>query len=123
AGSALGCAVEDYDGADLTGKIAIVSRGSCAFAVKSLTASAVGAEAVLVYNNEPGMVNGTLGEPDPAYVPAGGMTQADGEAVLAQMADGPVEATVQLETVDEMVDTFNVLAETSQGRDDNVVML
>ena len=119
-----GCDAAAYgEGADLTGKIAIVSRGTCAFAVKSLTAAAVGAEAVLVYNNEPGMVNGTLGGPDPDYVPAGGMTQADGQAVLAQMADGPVEATVQLETVDEVVETFNVLAETSQGRDDNVVML
>lgn len=119
-----GCDAAAYgEGADLTGQIAIVSRGSCAFAAKSLVAAAVGAEAVLVYNNVPGMVNGTLGEPDPGYVPAGGMTQADGQAVLARMAEGPVEATVQLETVDEVVSTFNVLAETSQGRDDNVVML
>jgi Zn-dependent M28 family amino/carboxypeptidase len=39
------------------------------------------------------------------------------------MAQGPVEATVQLETVDETVSTFNVLAETPTGRDDNVVMV
>ena len=123
AGSALGCTAEDYAGADLTGRIAIVSRGSCSFAQKSLVAGSVNAEAVLVYNNEPGMVNGTLSEPHPDYVPAGGMTQADGQAVVALMAQGPLTATVQLETVDETVTTFNVLAETSTGRDDNVVMV
>src|SRR5690606_13882786 len=81
---ALGCEVGDYAGADLTGKIAIVSRGTCSFAQKSLVAGAVNAEAVLVYNNTSGMLNGTLGTADPAYVPAGGMTQADGQAVVAQ---------------------------------------
>ncbi|MGD8200051.1 M28 family peptidase [Ornithinimicrobium sp. W1679] len=119
-----GCDAAAYgEGGDLTGQIAIVSRGTCAFSAKSLAAAAVGAEAVLVYNNEPGALNGTLGGPDSGFVPAAGMTQEAGQALLAQMAQDTVTATLDLRTIDEVVETFNVLAETSTGRDDNVVML
>lgn len=122
-GSALGCEVADYGGADLTGKIAVVSRGVCSFGQKALVAGAVNAEAVLVYNNAPGALNGTLGGMDPGHVPAAGMTQEAGQELLAEMSGGPVSATLELITIDEVVNTFNVLAETSTGRDDNVVML
>src|SRR5690606_21030941 len=90
---------------------------------KALVAGAVNAEAVLIYNNTAGALNGTLGALDPGHVPAAGLTQEAGLALLDQMAQGPVTANVELITVDEVVETFNVIAETSTGRDDNVVML
>lgn len=121
AGSALGCEVGDYAGADLTGKIAIVSRGACSFGIKAEVAAAVNAEAVIVYNNTAGALNGTLGAP--GSIPAAGITQADGQALLAEMASGPVNVTLDLQVVVEEVETYNVIAETAKGREDNVVMV
>jgi Zn-dependent M28 family amino/carboxypeptidase len=112
-----GCEVSDYG--DVTGAIALVQRGSCTFAEKNLAAAEAGAAAVLVYNNEDGPVNGTLGEVDDNYVPAGGITQADGEALAA--LDGQ-EITLELRALMEERTTYNVIAETQTGRKDNVVM-
>lgn len=42
---------KDFEGLDLTGKIALVSRGSINFDVKAANAAAVGAEAIIIYNN------------------------------------------------------------------------
>ena len=44
---------------DLTGKIALVSRGTCEFGMKS--AQNAGAEAVIIYNNVGGIVNMAAG--------------------------------------------------------------
>ena len=121
--SALGCTADAYGGADLTGKIAIVSRGTCSFGEKALAAGAVNAEAVIVYNNAPGYLNGTLGGRSDSYAPATGILQADGQKILAAMASGPVTATVDIATTLEDVETFNVFAETKTGRTDNVVMV
>ncbi|EIE97189.1 M28 family metallopeptidase [Saccharomonospora glauca] len=112
-----GCEASDYG--DVTGAIALVQRGSCTFAEKSLAASEAGAVALLVYNNEEGPVNGTLGEVNDNYVPSGGITQADGEALAA--LDGQ-EITLELRALMEERTTYNVIAETKTGRKDNVVM-
>ncbi len=54
-GSELGCgAVSPYAAGSMTGKIALISRGSCAFTEKSLNAQAAGAIAIVVYNNAGG---------------------------------------------------------------------
>lgn len=42
---------KDFEGLDLTGKIALVSRGSINFDVKAANAAAVGAVAIIIYNN------------------------------------------------------------------------
>ena len=122
--SNLGCDAAAYGpGADLTGKIALVSRGTCSFALKAAAAYDVGAEAVIVYNNAAGALNGTLGGVDPETAPATGVTQALGQELLAKMINGPVSATFILDKTMEVRQTFNVIAETTTGRDDNVVMI
>lgn len=120
---ATGCDASEYAGADVAGKIVLVSRGVCAFGDKSLAAAEAGAAAAVVYNNEEGALNGTLGEPSDAYVPTTGIAQADGQALLAELAEGPVTLTFNLQQLVEERETFNVIAETSSGRADNVVML
>ncbi|WP_433470934.1 M28 family metallopeptidase [Saccharomonospora azurea] len=112
-----GCEASDYG--DVTGAIALVQRGSCSFSEKSVAAGEAGAVAVLVYNNEDGPVNGTLGEVNDGHVPSGGITQADGEALAA--LDGQ-EITLELRALMEERTTYNVIAETQTGRKDNVVM-
>lgn len=74
---------EDFEGKDLTGKAALISRGSISFAEKSLNAQAAGAVAVIIYNNEPGNFGGTLGT-EGDYVPTMSISQEDGLALKAQ---------------------------------------
>lgn len=118
-----GCTAGDYGGEDLSGKIALVSRGDCSFGEKAIAAKEVGAEAVVVYNTESGPLNGTLGGVEPESVPATGVSQSEGQALLEKMQAGPVKMSFTLDKTMEERETFNVLAETASGRDDNVVML
>ncbi len=128
--NALGCTAADWAGVDVTGKIALVSRGTCPFSDKSKAAGAAGAIAIVMYNNAPGELSGTLGSVDPAHIPSAGVTQADGETLLGEMASGPVTVTVELQAFTETRQTFNVIAEKRdsshhgrQGRSEDVVML
>ncbi|MFN2302235.1 MAG: S-layer homology domain-containing protein, partial [Anaerolineales bacterium] len=73
---------------DLTGKVALISRGSCPFAVKINNAEALGAIAAIIYNNSPGMVTmDTIG----STLPAGSISQADG---FTLKAIAPIEVQV-----------------------------
>lgn len=120
----LGCDAAAWEGVEAADKIAVVSRGTCSFAEKSVAAGAAGASALVIANNvdEP-LTTGTLGESLPEHVPTVGVTQSEGAAVLELVAAGPVSATLDLQASVEVVETFNVLAETATGRDDNVVMV
>ncbi|MDO5740420.1 MAG: M28 family peptidase [Ornithinimicrobium sp.] len=120
-GSNLGCAAADWTGVDLSGEIAIISRGACSFGSKAAIAAEEGAAAVIIYNNVAGALNGTLGAPGEA--PTAGISQADGQALVTEMANGPVNVTLDLRVRVDAVETFNVLAETAKGRTDNVVMV
>jgi Zn-dependent M28 family amino/carboxypeptidase len=114
-----GCEESDFTAAGVAGKVALVSRGSCTFAIKAANAGAAGAVAVLVYNNVPGPVNGTLGGLVPGSAPAGGLTQADGQALAAQ-SGAAVNINIQGITEDRV--SYNVVAETQTGRHNNIVM-
>jgi subtilisin family serine protease len=74
--------------ADPAGKAALIDRGACSFNEKYLRAVAAGATSVVIANNVPGVVNGTLGAAPPAGVtaPAVGISQADGLLIRAQAA-------------------------------------
>lgn len=117
----LGCTADAWAGLDATGKVALVSRGTCSFAEKSAAAGAAGASAVIIYNNAPAEpLNGTLGAPDEAYVPSVGVTLEEGQALLEAL---PTSATLVLEQTTTDTDTFNIITETAGGNHDNVVML
>jgi Zn-dependent M28 family amino/carboxypeptidase len=114
-----GCEATDYT-ADVAGKIALIKRGGCSFAQKQQTAAAAGAIGAIVYNNTDGDVNGTLGGPENAKIPTGGVTAAAG-AQLATL--GGQNVTLELRAFQEARTSYNVIAETKTGRKDNVVML
>ncbi|MGN1387794.1 MAG: M28 family peptidase [Bacillus sp. (in: firmicutes)] len=75
---------------DLSGKIALIQRGSINFQEKVLNAAEKGALAVIIYNNVDGDVNGTLGGAHDNYVPAVSITKAEGEALVAELEGGQV---------------------------------
>jgi Zn-dependent M28 family amino/carboxypeptidase len=119
----LGCNPSDFAGFP-AGSIAIVSRGTCTFRIKTTNAAAAGASAILVYNNTAGMLNGTLGEADGlSSIPSLGLTQSLGQSLVAQMGSGPVTMSAKTVTGVEDLPTRNVIAETRKGDPDNVVMV
>ena len=84
----------DVAGRDLTHKIALIERGSISFGEKVANAAAAGADAAIVFNNQPGNFSGTLGEP--GSIPAISIAAEDGAGLLDRMASGPVTATVEV---------------------------
>ncbi|MEV7027146.1 M28 family metallopeptidase, partial [Kitasatospora sp. NPDC093558] len=121
--AATGCAPADYPAGEFTGRIALIRRGGCAFAVKQAAASAAGAAGVIVYNNADGDLNGTLGEPNAVRIPVGGVSKAAGEALAAKAAAGPVGVSLDIRTFMEPRSTWNVLAETRGGDENNTVFV
>ena len=70
--------------ADVAGKIAIVDRGGCGFAVKAANAQAAGATGLIVANNAPGNPPPGMGGVDPnVTIPAISVTQSDGNLLKA----------------------------------------
>jgi len=67
-------------GVDVSGKIALIRRGTCTFNVKAVNAELAGAIGVIIYNNRPGIFNSTTvnvaGRP-PVHIPT--VTTTDGE--------------------------------------------
>ncbi|MPQ96481.1 M28 family peptidase [Modestobacter sp. I12A-02628] len=114
-----GCEATDY-GTGTAGSVVLVSRGGCAFAVKQQLASAAGAVGVVVYNNTEGPLNGTLGATPATGAPAGGITQAAGQALLGQ-AGAPTTLAIDIRTT--TTSTFNIVAQTPYGDADNVIMM
>ena len=115
-----GCEATDYDGRDVNGAIVLVTRGVCPFGDKQKVAADRGAAALLVANNEDAMLGGaTLGEPEDARIPTGGVSKASGEA----LAVAPGDLTLILDTSTETTKSRNVIAQTKTGATDNVVVV
>ena len=121
-GNVNGCLAADFAGF-AAGRIALVERGACTFRIKTNNAIAAGASAILVYNNIPGLLSGTLGEDEGlSAIPSVGLTQSLGQSLVTQMGSGPVTMSVRTDTDSRPLDTYNVLAETAGGDPNNVVM-
>jgi len=126
--STSGCESGDFDGVDVTGKIALLQRGSCNFSVKALNAIDAGAIGVIIMNQGNGtpeenadrfeLFNGNLGTE--ISVPVVAVSYALGEQ-FANTAGLTVHLAA--DTISEERTTQNVIAETRTGNADNVVML
>ena len=85
--SYLGCS--PYTAGSLTGKVALIDRGTCNFTVKVKNAQNAGAIGVIIVNNGPGLV--TMGGIDPSItIPAIFVSQADGLILKNLIANGLV---------------------------------
>ncbi|MBW1296167.1 T9SS-dependent M36 family metallopeptidase [Aquimarina litoralis] len=89
--------------AEMNGNIAVVRRGECNFSVKVIEAQRAGATAVIVVNNVAGDV--TMGGDGSVFIniPAFSINQADGEALITQMASGSVNATLASELREDWI--------------------
>ncbi|MCI6729220.1 MAG: hypothetical protein MR473_03470, partial [Clostridiales bacterium] len=96
--------VADFEGLDLTGKVAVVKRGTAdanvpvSFVEKQQNAVNAGAVAVIVYDN----VEGTLGYMmDAGIIPNVMITMADGAILEAQATDG--QGTILIHGEDDLI--------------------
>lgn len=73
---------------DLDGKIAVVRRGSCNFTLKVEAVEAAGAIGVIIVNNVAGNPINLGGDNTSATIPAGMVSQADGDPLIAALQNG-----------------------------------
>jgi hypothetical protein len=103
-------------------KVALIQRGTCDFVVKAQNAEAAGAVAAIVFNEgqpgRDGVVFGTLGGPG-INIPVLGISYGLGVELFM---DSNPRVNIDIQTISEFRTTANVLAESLDGRDDNVVM-
>jgi Zn-dependent M28 family amino/carboxypeptidase len=113
-----GCEASDFAGFP-AGDIALVSRGGCTFALKATNAYDAGAVGVVIYNNIPGTLNGTLSSTFTLDIPVTAVTNDVGLA----LADTPgLVLRLEADTFRGTATTENVIAETPGGDPDNVVV-
>jgi hypothetical protein len=82
------------NGAQLAGNIALIDRGVCTFAVKCKAAQDAGATGVIIVNNVAAGLPGMGGTDPTITIPCVGISQADGNAIKAQLANG-VNVTIR----------------------------
>ncbi|MEO8261016.1 MAG: M28 family metallopeptidase [Pseudolysinimonas sp.] len=116
--SSSGCEPEDF--ADFTaGNVALMQRGTCAFADKAVNAEAAGASGVVIFNqgndvpgdDRFGVLLGTLGAVG-STIPVLGTSFEIGQALAA---DPTTTVHITVETTTTTIDTFNVIAKTKKG--------
>ncbi len=114
---------EDVAGKRLDGRIALVERGQILFAEKVSNAAAVGAGAVLVYNNRPGPAQtGTLQAP--VDIPAVMIPQDEGRQLLQSLSSGPVRVRLTVRTVVETRRAENVIGiKVGSGAADEIFVI
>ena len=93
-----GCTTYD-NAADVSGKIALVDRGTCTFVQKALTAQAAGAVGLIIADNRKDTcIPPPLGgDNDDVRIPAVSLTQDEGAALRAQLATETVTAMLRVD--------------------------
>jgi len=114
-----GCEAADFAGFPV-GNIALVSRGACTFAVKATNALSAGASGVVIYNNAPGVLNGTLGNDFTLNLPVTSITQVLGQQLAATPG---LVLRLKTDTFRGIATTYNVFAESVGGNPNNVIMV
>ena len=123
-----GC--EDGDFAGFTGDIALIQRGTCFFSDKIANAVEAGAAAVIIFNegNSPERSGADFGQASfPQDVPVIEMSAQAGADLVEFIEDETaagrsVTLTVTTSTVSEERRSENVIAQTTGGRTDRVVV-
>ena len=114
-----GCEAADFAGFP-AGHIALISRGACSFAIKATNAYDAGASGVIISNNIPGTLNGTLGNGFTLDIGVTSVTQAVGQQLAATPG---LVMRLKTDTFRGIATSYNVLAESRDGDPNNVVMV
>lgn len=120
-----GCEPEDWAGVDLTGKIALIQRGTCTFVEKIALAESLGAAAVLIFNDgfpdreEPFQIGA---EPF-TNIPVAMTSAAVGAELYNLVKAGPVTMTFNVSTTTEEVTQHNLIADTEAGNPERTIVV
>ena len=114
-----GCDAADFVGFPV-GNIALISRGTCTFALKATNAFDAGAAGVIIYNNIPGVLNGTLSSTFTLDISVTSVTQDVGQQLAATSG---LVMRLKTDTFRGTATSYNVIAETPQGNPNNVIMV
>ena len=98
----------------ITGKIALIDRGNCGFAVKVKNAQIAGAIGVIIVNNIPGPPVGMGGTDNTITIPAVMISQTDGASIATQLANN-VNVTLSNIAIDGDLDNGIVIHEFAHG--------
>ena len=123
-GSTSGCELADFP--DMTGKIALIQRGTCPFRQKAENAQAKGAVGVIIFNEgnaDPnddriGLLFGTL-DPPQFTLPVVGTSFAIGKELFENPGTYHLKVTAHVVTTS----SANVIADTPTGRADRIVVV
>jgi minor extracellular serine protease Vpr len=97
----------------LTGMAVLIRRGTCGFNQKSFNAQSAGAAAVVLYNNQAGVVTPTVLGPPAITIPVVMITQNQGAIVDARFATGSVTLTWTARVATEANPTANLISSFS----------
>jgi aminopeptidase Y len=114
-----GCDASDFAGFPV-GNIALISRGACTFASKATNAFNAGASGVVIYNNIPGVLNGTLSSTFTLDISVTAVTLDVGQQLAATSG---LVMRLKTDTFRGTATTSNVIAESTSGDPDNVIMV
>ncbi|KAF2216029.1 hypothetical protein CERZMDRAFT_109829 [Cercospora zeae-maydis SCOH1-5] len=127
--ASFGCDPSDFPPA-VANNIALIHRGECAYEEKLRVATAphIRADAVIIVNNstEPLGKAAELtlaGFPLWGPEPLGVISQADGEALAVMAANTPLEGVLEIQERQQKKKTYNLIAQTKQGDQDNVLFV
>lgn len=77
----------------LTGKVALIRRGTCTFHTKALNAQNAGAAAVVLFNNAPGPFGASVSGTPAITIPVVAISAEEGAIINERLNAGPVELT------------------------------
>jgi Zn-dependent M28 family amino/carboxypeptidase len=115
-----GCTIGDYATVGAAGKIVLVQRGGCTFAVKEQIAAQAGAVGEIIYNNVPGPLRAALSDPSQGHIPAGSVSQADGQTLAAEAG---ISVNLEVRSFQQVRTSSNLIAQTRTGNKNNVVVV
>ncbi|KAK9688070.1 hypothetical protein K7432_014539 [Basidiobolus ranarum] len=118
-----GCEPEDFEGVDVKGKIALISRGVCSANVKSSNAAKANAAAVLIYNDADQEFRGRLALTNTSTLITGGLSKTSGSRLVELLKQGPLKLDLTIIEKVENRTTHNIIAETKTGDPNHVVFL
>jgi aminopeptidase Y len=113
-----GCNAADFAGFPV-GNIALIERGICTFADKATNAFSASASGVVIYNNIPGVLNGTLSSTFTLDIPVTSVAQSVGQQLASTSG---LVLRLKTDTFRGLAISSNLLAETTGGDPSNVIM-
>lgn len=101
-GAIVSCGLGDAVCENATSKVCLIERGDINFSVKVNNCEEGGGVGAIIYNNEDGVINGTLGEDFDGNIPAVAISKVAGEQLLNQIGDiAEIEVSSSQSTVQD----------------------